>query len=268
VQADPSQLDQVLLNLALNARDAMPARGRLRIETRRDGGGHSLHMLVSDTGTGMDETTRLRAFEPFFTTKSAGAHSGLGLSTTYGIVQQVGGMITLESAPGCGTRVAIELPAAQQPITGVTPRTAGSIAPPERGTGVLLVEDDPSVRRLLTLLLQSSGYRVCAAASGDEALRLADAGELSKVDLVLSDYVLPGISGVETCVELGRRRPELRFVVMTGHAEIPPDGAAALPEGAELLGKPFTREQLEETLAAVLSGARSGEARPPTTPLA
>jgi PAS domain S-box-containing protein len=251
VQADPSQLDQVLLNLALNARDAMPSRGRLRIETRADPLGRLLHLLVSDTGIGMSETTRLRAFEPFFTTKPAGEGTGLGLATTYGIVRQAGGSISLDSAPGCGTRVSIELPAAHQAPAGVTPRYAAPRAPAGFGAGVLLVEDDPSVRRLLTLLLESSGYRVHAAANGDDALQLAENGRLG-VDLVLSDYVLPGISGVEVCVELHRRHPDLRFVVMTGHAEIPPLGAV-LPEGAELLGKPFTREQLEEVLARQLA---------------
>src|SRR5262249_46343924 len=154
------------------------------------------HLLVSDTGIGMSEATRLRAFEPFFTTKPVGEGTGLGLATTYGIVRQAGGSITLDSAPGCGTRVAIELPAAQQPPTGVTSRPLVTTVPAGFGAGVLLVEDDPSVRRLLTLLLESSGYRVHAAASGDEALRLAEDGRLA-VDLVLSDYVLPGISGVE-----------------------------------------------------------------------
>jgi signal transduction histidine kinase/CheY-like chemotaxis protein len=254
VQADPSQLDQVLLNLALNARDAMPSRGRLRIETRADASGRSLHLLVSDTGVGMSEETRLRAFEPFFTTKPSGEGSGLGLSTTYGIVQQCGGSISLDSAPGCGTRVAIELPAAsvaptqRQPPPGATRHVAA------RSAAILLVEDDPSVRRLLTLMLQSSGYIVHTAASGDEALELAARPEVV-VDLVLTDYVLPGLSGVELCVALRSRWPELRLLVMTGHAEIPPAGAAELPEGAELLGKPFTREQLSTLLARQLASA-------------
>jgi PAS domain S-box-containing protein len=250
VEADPSQLDQILLNLSLNARDAMPARGRLRIETRRGEGGRSLLLLVSDTGVGMSEETRLRAFEPFFTTKPPGEGSGLGLSTTYGIVQQIGGSISLDSAPGCGTRVVIELPAASLALTPVEPATPPT-AWPERDASLLLVEDDPAVRRLLTQMLEGSGYRVVAAANGDEALALADAGSLA-VDLVLSDYVLPGISGVELCVALRRRFPELRILLMTGHADLPP-GAAALPSGAELLGKPFTREQLEALLARQLS---------------
>jgi len=254
VEADPSQLDQVLLNLALNARDAMPARGRLRIETRRGESGHSLHLLVSDTGVGMAESTRLRAFEPFFTTKDVGEGSGLGLSTTYGIVQQIGGSIELDSAPGCGTRVSIELPAASSAAARVT---SGATAPhgwPARDAAILLVEDDPSVRRLLTLMLQGSGYRVFSAGSGDEALALVESGALA-VDAVLSDYVLPGISGVELCAALRRRFPTLRVLLMTGHAEIPPAGAVGLPEGAELLGKPFTREQLEQMLARQLAAS-------------
>jgi hypothetical protein len=250
VEADPSQLDQILLNLSLNARDAMPARGRLRIETRRGESGRSLLLLVSDTGVGMSEEIRLRAFEPFFTTKAAGEGSGLGLSTTYGIVQQIGGSITLDSAPGCGTRVVIELPAATLALTAIEPVTRASPWP-ERDASLLLVEDDPAVRRLLTQVLEGSGYRVVAAANGDEALALADAGGLA-VDLVLSDYVLPGISGVELCVALRRRFPDLRILLMTGHAELPP-GAAELPRGAEVLGKPFTREQLEALLARQLA---------------
>ncbi|MFI5316198.1 MAG: PAS domain S-box protein [Myxococcota bacterium] len=247
VEADPSQLDQVILNLALNARDAMTSRGRLRIETRRGEGGHSLQLFVSDTGAGMSEATRLRAFEPFFTTKPAGEGSGLGLSTTYGIVQQIGGSISLDSAPGCGTRVAIELPAAEAIVSHPTALARAPAAGPARDAGILLVEDDRSVRRLLTLMLRGSGYRVVAAASGDEALVLADAGAL-EIDLVLSDYVLPGLSGVELCVELRKRFPGVRVVLMTGHAEVPANGAASLPEGAELLGKPFTREQLQQLL--------------------
>ncbi len=254
VQADPSQLDQVLLNLALNARDAMPSRGRLRIETRAGDGGRSLQLLVSDTGVGMTEETRLRAFEPFFTTKGAGEGSGLGLSTTYGIVQQCGGTISLESAPGCGTRVAIELPAAtaHAPQRQAAPGAARHVAP--HAAAILLVEDDGSVRRLLTLMLRSFGYIVHAAASGDEAIELTSRPEVV-VDLLLTDYVLPGLSGVELCVALRARWPELRLLVMTGHAEIPPAGAAELPEGAELLGKPFTREQLGQLLARQLGSA-------------
>jgi len=254
VEADPSQLDQILLNLSLNARDAMPTRGRLRIETRCGDGGRSLLLIVSDTGVGMSEETRLRAFEPFFTTKAAGEGSGLGLSTTYGIVRQIGGSIALDSAPGCGTRVVIELPAAAlAPSRAAEPATP-PVAWPARDAAILLVEDDPAVRRLLRQMLEGSGYRVVSAASGDEALALANAGKL-EVDLVLSDYVLPGISGVELCVGLRGLFPELPILLMTGHAELPP-GAAELPRGAELLGKPFTREQLEGLLSRQLSAAK------------
>jgi signal transduction histidine kinase/CheY-like chemotaxis protein len=247
VQADPSQLDQVLLNLALNARDAMPSRGRLRIETRAGEGRRSLHLLVSDTGVGMSEETRLRAFEPFFTTKPAGEGSGLGLSTTYGIVQQSAGSISLDSAPGCGTRVAIGSPRVGRAQAPAAARRRA----PRRGSlgGDPLVEDDPCAD--YHAMLQGSGYIVHAAASGDEAIELSGRPEVV-VDLLLTDYVLPGLSGVELCVALRARWPELRLLVMTGHAEIPPAGAAELPEGAELLGKPFTREQLSQLLVRQL----------------
>jgi len=253
VEADPSQLDQVLLNLSLNARDAMPQRGHLRIETRRGIGGRLVHLVVSDTGVGMSEATRLRAFEPFFTTKPAGEGSGLGLSTTYGIVRQIGGSIMLESAPGCGTRVIIDLPAASTAASraAVSPRPRAASVSVD--ASILLVEDDPAVRRLLTVMLEGSGYRVLSASNGAEALELARNGSLA-IDLVLSDYVLPGISGVELCTALRGSRPGVRVVLMTGHAEIP-RGGATLPEGAVLLGKPFTRDQLEEALERQLAAA-------------
>ncbi|HTO71928.1 MAG TPA: PAS domain S-box protein [Myxococcota bacterium] len=254
IQADPSQLDQVLLNLALNARDAMPSRGRLRIETRGDTGRRTIHLVVSDTGIGMSEATRLRAFEPFFTTKPPGEGSGLGLSTTYGIVRQIGGSIELESAPGCGTRVVIDLPAAQVGARGAPARSSLSTRVQRRDAAILLVEDDPAVRRLLTLVLENSGYRVFSAANGAEALELARNPGLA-LDLVLSDYVLPGISGVELCASLRRTRPGVHVVLMTGHAELPADGQAALPDGAGLLGKPFTREKLEAELARLLASS-------------
>jgi len=253
VEADPSQLDQVLLNLALNARDAMPQRGRLRIETRRGIGGRLVHLVVSDTGVGMSEATRLRAFEPFFTTKPPGEGSGLGLSTTYGIVRQLGGTIMLDSAPGCGTRVNIDLPAAQAGSKRVSEAARARPASTAPDASVLLVEDDPAVRRLLTIMLETSGYRVASAANGAEALELARNQSLP-IDLVLSDYVLPGISGVELCTSLREGRPGLRVVLMTGHAEIP-TGGATLPEGAVLLGKPFSRDQLEDALERQLAAA-------------
>jgi len=251
IEIDPSQLDQVLLNLALNARDAMPERGTLRIETRRGQAGRFVHLNVSDTGQGMDEETRARAFEPFFTTKPVGAGTGLGLSTSYGIVRQTGGSITLESAPGRGTRVEISLPTSTARLTPSARVDRAAATPAGRDATILLVEDDASVRRLLAILLESAGYRVTAAADGAEALEIVSASP-RRFDILLSDYVMPGQSGLELCNALRERWPDLRVVLMTGHAEIPGAGAAELPRGAELLGKPFTREQLQRVIAGVL----------------
>ena len=251
IEIDPSQLDQVLLNLALNARDALPERGTLRIETRKGQSGRFVHLCVSDTGLGMDEETRARAFDPFFTTKPVGEGTGLGLSTTYGIVRQAGGSIAIESAPGCGTKVEISLPA-----SAVRPTLAARAARATSGTAgrdaaILLVEDDASVRRLLAILLESAGYRVTSAADGAEALEIVSASP-RRFDLLLSDYVMPGLSGLELSNALRERWPDLHVVLMTGHAEVPGAGATELPRGAELLGKPFTREQLQRVITGML----------------
>jgi CheY-like chemotaxis protein len=200
----------------------------------------------------MDEETRARAFEPFFTTKPAGAGTGLGLSTTYGIVRQTGGSIALETAPGRGTRVEINLPAcAARPATAAR-RERAPAAPAGRDASILLVEDDASVRRLLAILLESAGYRVTAAADGAEALAIVSASP-RRFDLLLSDYVMPGLSGLELCNALRATWPDLRVVLMTGHAEIPGSAVAELPLGAELLGKPFTREQLQRVITGMLA---------------
>jgi PAS domain S-box-containing protein len=254
VQAVQSQLDQILLNLALNARDAMPSGGKLRIETRAGADGASAHIVVTDTGTGMSEATRMRAFEPFFTTKPPGEGTGLGLSTTYGIVQQCGGVITLDSSLGNGTRVAIELPAAPANAIEREERPlSASISPAPCDASILLVEDDPSVRRLLTLLLHASGYRMYSASNAEEALRIADECGVM-IDLLLTDYMMPGLSGVELGDLLRGRWPALRILLMTGHAEVPRSASGQLPAGAELLWKPFTREQLEQVLAREFAG--------------
>jgi PAS domain S-box-containing protein len=252
VELEPSQLDQVLLNLALNARDAMPASGCLRIEMRLRPPGRFVQLSVSDTGQGMDEATRARAFEPFFTTKPPGAGTGLGLSTSYGIVRQAGGSIALDSAPGQGTRVEISLPACAASPTPASHRPRADASAATREASILLVEDDASVRRLLAILLESAGYRVTAAADGAEALAITDESQ-RRFDLLLSDYVMPGLSGLELANELRGRWPELRVVLMTGHAVIPGAAVSELPHGAELLGKPFTREQLQRVVTGMLS---------------
>jgi len=252
IDIDPSYVDQVMLNLTLNARDAMMGGGTLRIETRSGQGGRSAHLVVSDTGQGMDEATRARAFEPFFTTKPLGSGTGLGLSTTYGIVRQCGGSIALESEPGRGTRVEISLPASTS-RPGVAPRAAAPISPTtRRETSILLVEDDASVRRLLAIMLESTGFRVTAAGDAAEALSVVAASQ-RRFDLLISDYVMPGQSGVELGRLLRERWPDLGVLLMTGYAEISGAEAGNLPRGAEILGKPFTREQLQQTVARLVA---------------
>jgi PAS domain S-box-containing protein len=251
IDIDPSQIDQVLLNLALNARDAIGLHGTLRIETCVGQAGRFIHLRVSDDGQGMTEETRARALEPFFTTKPVGAGTGLGLSTTYGIVRQAGGSISLESTLGAGTTVEIHLPAASGRAPSATRSSSNPPVRAWREAAILLVEDDVAVRRLLAILLESAGYRVTAAADGAQALELVQASA-RRFDLLLTDYVMPGQSGVELCNALRERWPELRVVLMTGHAEIPGAGAIALPRGADLLSKPFTREQLQRVIESQL----------------
>jgi two-component system cell cycle sensor histidine kinase/response regulator CckA len=252
VEIDPSQLDQVLINLALNARDAMPGGGHLRIETATGTLARFVHLKVSDTGHGMDEETRARAFEPFFTTKPAGEGTGLGLSTTYGIVRQTGGTISLHSELGRGTRVEISLPACAARPSPAKRRERSTATAGGRDASILLVEDDASVRRLLAILLESAGYRVTAAADAAEALAIVSESQ-RRFDLLLSDYVMPGLSGLELANTLRATLPELRVVLMTGHAEIPGSAVAELPRGAELLAKPFTREQLQRVIIGMLA---------------
>ncbi|HEY5999685.1 MAG TPA: ATP-binding protein [bacterium] len=249
IEADPTQIQQVLLNLAVNARDAMPAGGRLTVETgvaRIDGsspwlargldGERCIVLTVSDTGCGMDERTRQRVFEPFFTTKAAGRGTGLGLSTVHGIVKQHGGDIAVYSEPGHGTTFRVYLPVAEAavPAGSETPAAAG----PPRGNGaVLLVEDDEGVRTFMAAALAEYGYGVTAVASPAEALAAAPG---ATIDLVISDVVMPGMSGPELCRRLAELRPGIRVLYISGY----PSGAGALDrlldKGTPLLQKPFT----------------------------
>ncbi len=251
IDVDPSQVDQILLNLTLNARDAIGSHGRLRIETSLAPSRRFVQVRVTDTGQGMSEEVRARAFEPFFTTKPPGLGTGLGLSTTYGIVRQAGGTVSLESTLGAGTSVEISLPAAAAPGASPARRRTGQRDHAARPATILLVEDDAAVRRLLAILLESSGHRVTAAADPAEALGIVESSN-RRFDLVLTDYVMPGQSGVQLANTLRARWSDLRIVLMTGHAEIPGGESTELPRGAALLEKPFTREQLQRAIASLL----------------
>ncbi|NTU60452.1 MAG: response regulator [Deltaproteobacteria bacterium] len=228
VRADPGQLQQILLNLALNARDAMPSGGKLTIETgrvrcseadvaRQPGlkPGPYVVLTVSDTGHGMDAPTQARIFEPFFTTKEFGRGSGLGLATVHGIVSQSGGHIEVVSRVGHGTTFRLYFPAARHGAE------RAAVPPPERETPrgtetVLVTEDAPDVRDLACRILRELGYRVLEASGGEEALRVA-AGEQRAVHLLLTDVVMPGMSGRVLADRLAAQRPELKVLYMSGY---------------------------------------------------
>jgi signal transduction histidine kinase/CheY-like chemotaxis protein len=261
VVGDPGQLEQVLVNLAVNARDAMPRGGTLRIATLRRAlrglnaqrlgiaDGDYVMIAVSDTGTGMTDDTRSRAFEPFYSTKGPEGGTGLGLSIVYEIARRWGGGIEIESAPGAGTTVRMDLP-----------RAVGTpIAPSERplsGSGgsesVLVVEDDGGVRRLLVRTLESGGYRVTAAADGVEALERI-AGAEASTDLLVSDVVMPRLSGLELARQLRAKNPRLRVLLISGFPErIADDAAPSYADG--FLQKPFAPREILEKVREVLEG--------------
>jgi len=260
VKADPVQVQQVIMNLAVNARDAMPSGGRLLIETtnvelgpdvvRAHPGvapGPYVLLSVTDTGTGMDEATLGRLFEPFFTTKEKGKGTGLGLSTVYGIVRQSGGHVWAESEVGRGTTFRVYLPRVEA-TDGAQPRPDQAVA---RGTEtVLLVEDQPEVRQLALHALSLYGYRVLSAANGAEALAIARQ-EACRIELVLSDVVMPGMTGPDLAKAMEPIRPGIKVLLMSGYSD-----EASMPGGipADLayIQKPFTPETLARKIRQVL----------------
>src|ERR1035438_8322265 len=265
VKADPGQINQVILNLAVNARDAMPGGGRLTIETANVDfdaesaaaqagwrAGRYVRLSVSDTGAGMDAETRQHLFEPFFTTKPAGHGTGLGLSSVYGIVQQSDGWITVYSEPGQGTQFHVYLPrqeddgeAAAAPVEN----TASAF-----GTETILVtEDQDNVRRLVSRMLRGFGYHVLEAANGREAL--AAAGHTGPIDLLVTDLVMPEMSGRELGAELMRRRPEVRVLYMSGYTSNVIARRGLLKEGVAFLEKPFTADSLAAKVRDTLGSA-------------
>jgi signal transduction histidine kinase len=248
VEADRSQLQLAIMNLALNARDAMPGGGSLVIRTANapepEGSGHVV-LEVRDTGAGMDAETRRRAFDPFFTTKAPGKGTGLGLSSVYGIVRQSGGEIDLESEPGRGTLVRIRLPRVEAPAT---PEATAADPVTRGGETILVVEDDPEVRELIAHALARFGYRVLEAASGEEALARWPAA--NGFDLLVTDVVMGGLPGPELADRMRARRPDLRVLYISGYAEAA-SGAAA---GA-FLAKPFRPEALAARVREALTGA-------------
>jgi CheY-like chemotaxis protein len=263
VKADPSQIEQVLMNLAVNARDAMPMGGRLTIETinvelaenwGRDiinaKPGPYVMIAMTDSGAGMDEATKARVFEPFFTTKEQGKGTGLGLSTAYGIVKQSDGYISVYSEVGIGSTFKVYLPRMDSrrdsgAISAAVPAT-------DRGTEtVLLVEDEEGVRKLVQGILVRQGYNVLEATSGEEALEVMHE-HTGKIDLLLSDVVLVGMSGRELSERMRIQMPTLRVIYMSGYTDDAIVRHGVLTESAEFLQKPFSSDILLRKVRAVL----------------
>jgi CheY-like chemotaxis protein len=249
VRVDPGQLEQVLMNLAVNARDAMPRGGKLTITTRNVArpGGEAVQLSVTDTGSGMDAGTRARLFEPFFTTKEPGKGTGLGLAVVHGIVTQSGGQIEVDSEPDRGTTFRIELPRVEgDPIVG-------SIAPVDLPGGtetLLLVEDEPAVRALDRRVLSTCGYTVLEAKDGRDALRVAEE-HAGKIDVLVSDVVMPHLGGRQLAEKLMTARPGIKVLFVSGYTD---DAVLRHGVGAEFafLAKPFSPARLARKVREVL----------------
>jgi CheY-like chemotaxis protein len=263
VQADRNQLEQVVVNLAVNARDAMPLGGRLAIDiaaTQLDAEfarsqlslepGPHVVVAVSDTGDGIDAETQRHIFEPFFTTKSLEQGTGLGLSTVFGIVQQSGGSISVYSEPGHGTTIKVYLPRTEG-VPTAEPRRAEPSRPGPDEVTILVVDDEAAVRRVVTRLLERAGHTVLAAADGAEALAIAQA-HAGRIDLLLTDVVLPGMPGRDVADQLRGQRPQTRVLYMSGYPgdEITRRGLEA---DATYVEKPFSADTLADAVDQALA---------------
>jgi CheY-like chemotaxis protein len=264
VEADPGQIEQVMMNLAINARDAMPEGGEFHVSVRNvvldeqfarehppQPPGEYVLLRVSDTGHGMEPYVRERAFEPFFTTKSASHGSGLGLSTVYGIVKQSGGYIWLASEPGRGATFEIYLPPTTTPPAEIEPPRL-SARSPSRSKTVLLAEDEDDIRELLSEMLTAHGYDVLAAnCPADAMVRAAEHPDT--IDLLLTDVVMPGGTGRDLARRLTAIHPHMRVLFMSGYPEHGAAPGSVLEPGSPFLAKPFTRDVLLQELQRLLA---------------
>jgi len=262
VRADPGQLQQVIVNLAVNARDAMPEGGRLTIETRNAKvdsrqasrllpmpAGEYVQLSVSDTGVGMDAETRSHVFEPFFTTKDLGGGTGLGLATVYGIVKQSEGFVFVASEPGQGATFDVYLPRVEEELEGLPAPLEPS--PLFGFETVLLVEDEDVVRELVRELLEGHGYTVLEARNGEEAVRLCR-GYDRRIDLLLTDVVMPKLGGRELAERVAAERPGMRILFMSGYTDVFNDGSGVLPPGGGFIQKPFSTAVLAQHVRELL----------------
>ena len=266
VKADPGHMEQVIVNLAVNARDAMSKGGKLTIETANVGvglghllrgavpGGQYAMLSVSDTGCGMDRETQARMFEPFFTTKGQGKGTGLGLATVYGIVKQSNGHIVVESEPGRGTSVQIYLPTVNEPIQ-TDESDKPHIVQPYGTETVLLVEDEPIVRRLIRDALRLFGYTVLEARHGFEA-QLIGSQRAGRIDVLMTDVVMPQMSGKELAEGLIRTHPDMKVLYMSGYTEQAMIEQGIINSGNAFLQKPFTPEVLARKVRDIIESVR------------
>jgi two-component system, cell cycle sensor histidine kinase and response regulator CckA len=271
VRADPGQLEQVLLNLALNARDAMPRGGTITLETfstelgseylRRKPGiivrpGHYAVLAVSDTVHVMDKETLSHVFEPFFTTKGVGQGTGLGLSTVYGIVKQSEGYVWVYSEPGQGTTFKIYLPIRAGEVESA--RKDAAPLKSRRGERILVVEDEEPVRQMMKRALEVAGYQVVDAGSGEEALELVKQGAGS-ISLLLSDMIMPGLGGRELAERIRQLHSGLQVLYTSGYTDGEIERRGLLEPGAAFLQKPFTPERLVRAVQEQLESGQAGK---------
>jgi two-component system, cell cycle sensor histidine kinase and response regulator CckA len=264
IRADSGQIDQILVNLVVNGRDAIPDGGTITIETGNVTfdepyaieyfdvtPGNYVVLAVSDTGTGMDRLTREHIFEPFFTTKEVGKGTGLGLATTYGIVRQAGGHISLSSEPGHGSTFKLYFPRVEAAVEDL------SVAPvtPPIGVGtVLVVEDEPVVRDMTTQLLERAGYRVLAVAGGAEALARS---ATQPIDVLVTDVIMPAMSGIDLAEQMMERFPRIGVVLLSGYTAETLDLERITARGATFMPKPVTSNQLLQAVQRAMASSRA-----------
>ena len=251
VQADPTQIEQVIMNLAVNARDAMPHGGSVTIETANidTDDGATVELRLTDTGVGMTAAEREQLFDPFFTTKAGG--TGLGLATVYGIVEQSGGTIEVDSAPGMGSSFRICLPRASTPAEQPAPAHVPDVLEGGSET-ILLVEDETVVRQLVAEILETSGYAVLTAADGPSALELVRRNA-DPIDLLLTDVVMPGMSGPEVAQAVRSIRPGTQVLYMSGYTDSAIGHHGVLELGIAFLQKPFSADELTRKVRSLLN---------------
>jgi CheY-like chemotaxis protein len=277
VRADATQIQQILMNLAVNARDAMPGGGQFGVGVSSDppdaDGGRKetgrqescVLLKVRDNGCGMDEETQRHIFEPFFTTKDKGKGTGLGLSIVYSIVKRSGGRISVQSAPGKGTTFNIYLPFVQEEAAIAAPQSAGAECSGKSSAALLLVDDDVGVRAMVRDFFHARGYSVLEAGDGVEALRILCEPHRKKIDLIISDVVMPRMGGRELASRLMQLGDDTRILYMSGYTGEDSSNGSTFEAGAFFINKPFTLKALALKVAEGLESAKTGVTASPAS---